>query len=49
MRAVRPEEFIKLKSGGPENHYDVEAYMHVQGSPLNGDKNYLKVIFNQNK
>jgi hypothetical protein len=47
MRAVRPEEFIKLKSGGPENNFDVEAYMHVQGRPIFDNKNFYKVTFNQ--
>ncbi|WP_138477127.1 TraM recognition domain-containing protein [Dyadobacter bucti] len=46
--AVRPEEFISLKTGGPQNTFKVEGYMHRQGDSLLNKKNYLKMNFNQN-
>jgi TraM recognition site of TraD and TraG len=47
-RAVRPEKFIRLKTGGPKNDYVVEGYMHRQGNPFASGANYSKVAFNQN-
>lgn len=46
-KAVRPEEFISLKTGAARNNDMVEAYIHVQGNPITQDKNYQKIAFSQ--
>jgi hypothetical protein len=46
-RAVRPEKFVALKTGGPKNNCVVEGYLHHQGTPFITGKNYAKIIFNQ--
>lgn len=46
-RLVRPEGFICLKTGGPENEYRVEGYLHRQGNPLRNGRNHTKITFNQ--
>jgi hypothetical protein len=47
-RMVRPEKFAGLKTGGPDNNYVVEGYMHRQSKSFSKDINYKKIIFNQN-
>lgn len=47
-RAIRPEEFASLNTGGERNRYLVQAIMHRQGDKLANGKNYLKVTFDQN-
>ena len=47
-RLVRPEAFTKLACGGTENGCRVEAYIHVQGTPLFNGRNFKKIRFNQN-
>lgn len=47
-RIVRPEEFARLKTGGPQNNGRVEGVIHVQGSTLKNGFNHLKTQFNQN-
>ena len=47
-RAVRPEEFVRLKTGGDLNKGKVEAYLHVQGNPIKDGLNYAKIMFDQN-
>lgn len=46
-RAVRPEGFVRLKTGGPQNDFRVEGYLHRQGDSLMGTVNYVKMRFNQ--
>jgi len=46
-RAVRPEEFVSLKTGGPNNNYRVEGYLHRQGDPILKRRNHIKMSFNQ--
>lgn len=47
-RVVRQEDFNRLRTGGPQNDYIVEGYMHRQGdSPFEG-MNHRKMSFNQN-
>lgn len=46
--AVRPEEFISLKTGGPHNNFKVQGYMHRQGDHLFNNANYLRMSFDQN-
>ncbi|MCK8491753.1 TraM recognition domain-containing protein [Spirosoma sp. RP8] len=46
-RAVRPEDIVKLKTGGPLNQFIVEAYLHRQGDPLVKGRNYMRVAFDQ--
>jgi type IV secretory pathway TraG/TraD family ATPase VirD4 len=46
-RAVRPEAFVQLKTGGPLNSGKVEAYLHMQGNPIKNKLNYTKILFNQ--
>jgi len=47
-RLVRPEHFIKLKTGGPLNKYMVEGFMHAQGNPIMKNSNYTLINFEQN-
>lgn len=50
-RAVRPEDFARLKTGGKSNDSRVEGYLHLQGTTLKegiDTKNHAKVTFNQN-
>lgn len=47
-RAIRPEEFASLNTGGKRNNYLVQGIMHRQGDKLLNGKNYLKVTFDQN-
>lgn len=47
-RMVRPEEFARLKTGGPNNDFRVEGYIHIQGSTLKNGLNHTKIKFNQN-
>jgi type IV secretory pathway TraG/TraD family ATPase VirD4 len=44
---VRPEEFMSLKTGGPNNNFLVEAYIHCQGDPQFKGLNFSKVTFSQ--
>ncbi len=45
---VRPEQFPFLKNGGPENDFEVEAYIHLQNATFPSGFNHQKVSFNQN-
>ncbi len=47
-RIVRPEQFIKLKTGGALNDYRVEAYLHRQGDAIYKGNNHVKYPFKQN-
>jgi hypothetical protein len=47
-RAVRPEKFARLMTGGPQNDFTIEAYFHRQGNAFSIGNNYLKMKFNQN-
>jgi type IV secretory pathway TraG/TraD family ATPase VirD4 len=47
-KAVRPERFIRLKTGGQRNEFAVEGYVHRQGDLFSTGNNYLKMTFNQN-
>lgn len=47
-KLVRPEDFARLKTGGPLNNFKVEGYIHLQGNPIKGGSNHLKIQFNQN-
>ncbi len=47
---VPPEMFTGLMTGGPNNNFLVEAYIHRQGTPWqskNGLQNYIKTHFTQ--
>lgn len=46
-RLVRPEEFARLKTGGPANNNRVEGYLHKQGDALLNNMNHTKMLFNQ--
>ncbi|PMD95703.1 hypothetical protein BWI97_13975 [Siphonobacter sp. BAB-5405] len=46
-RVVRPEGFVRLKTGGPLNDFRVEGYLHRQGDSVFGNVNYVKMRFNQ--
>ena len=46
-RIVRPEEFVSLKTGSPNNSYVVEGYMHFQGDTLDNGSSHIKATFNQ--
>ena len=46
-RLVRPEEFVRLKTGGPVNNYWVEGYLHRQGDPVMKGLNHVKMSFKQ--
>jgi len=47
-RAVRPEAFVRLKTGSPTNDFKVEAFLHIQGDAIKDDQNFSKVVFDQN-
>jgi hypothetical protein len=47
-RAIRPEEFAMLLTGGERNKYQVVGVMHRQGDPFPNGKNYIKKGFLQN-
>lgn len=47
-RLVRPEEFMRLQTGGTINQGRVEGYMHVQGTQIHNGRNHKKMKFNQN-
>lgn len=47
-RVVRPEEFVRLRVGGPINDYRVEGYLHRQGDSIMNGQNHIKMSFNQN-
>ncbi|RYG45545.1 MAG: hypothetical protein EOO01_17635 [Chitinophagaceae bacterium] len=46
-RAVRPEQFVSLSTGGPPNNYKVSGYLHRQGDCLMNGLSYIKMNFNQ--
>ncbi|MDF7816760.1 TraM recognition domain-containing protein [Runella sp. MFBS21] len=46
-RMVRPEEFVRLRTGGPLNNFRVEGYLHRQGDALLRGLNHTKMLFNQ--
>lgn len=46
-KMVRPEEFVGLKTGGPENDFLVEAYVHRQSKAFHDGWNYRKITFSQ--
>jgi type IV secretory pathway TraG/TraD family ATPase VirD4 len=48
-RLIRPEDFVRLKTGGHLNGYRVEGYLHKQGDPISHlGQNFTKITFNQN-
>lgn len=47
-RVVRPEDFIRLRTGGTANDFRVDGYMHRQGDSLFKGMNHTKMSFNQN-
>lgn len=46
-KLVKPEDFARLRTGGKQNSYKAEAYIHVQGDPLFDGENFNKVKFSQ--
>ncbi|HVW96121.1 MAG TPA: TraM recognition domain-containing protein [Mucilaginibacter sp.] len=48
-RRVKPEQFVKLKTGGPFNNYIVEGYLHRQGDALFQGQNHTRTTFNQKR
>jgi hypothetical protein len=46
-RLVRPEEFMRLKTGGPPNRHMIEGYLHRQGDRVMNDFNHVKMVFHQ--
>lgn len=47
-KLMRPEEFVRLRTGGPNNQYRVEAVLHKQGDMVLNGQNHIKMSFNQN-
>ncbi|MCF2491121.1 type IV secretory system conjugative DNA transfer family protein [Dyadobacter sp. CY347] len=47
-RVVRPEEFVRLRTGGPNNKFFVEGYLHRQGDVIFKGQNHIKMLFQQN-
>lgn len=45
--AVRPEEFNKLRNGGPRNNFQVEAYITWLGMADGGGRHFTKTTFLQ--
>lgn len=46
-RVVRPEDMVRLKTGGDLNNHKVEGYMHIQGNPIINGCNHAKISFDQ--
>lgn len=46
-KVVRPEQLVRLKTGGKENNYHTVAYMHVQGKKFASGCCYNAVTFHQ--
>lgn len=46
-KMVRPEEFVGLKTGSPQNNFLVEGYMHRQGKAFHDGQNFRKITFKQ--
>ncbi|MBA4853752.1 type IV secretory system conjugative DNA transfer family protein [Emticicia sp. BO119] len=46
-RMVRPEDFVRLKTGGTLNEGKVEGYLHRQGDPVHKGLNHVKMTFKQ--
>jgi hypothetical protein len=45
---VRPEMFSHgLRTGGPQNNYEVDACIHRQGRTFNNSQNFQKITFKQ--
>lgn len=47
-RVVRPEDMVRLKTGGEHNNFKVEGYIHVQGTPIKDGFSHSKIMFDQN-
>lgn len=47
-RILRPEQFVSMKSGGPDNDFTVEAYIHRQGIPFHDGLSFRKIALMQN-
>lgn len=47
-KAIRPEKFGLLRTGGPRNDKQVDALIHTQGNTWPEQKNYAFITFNQN-
>ena len=47
-KLMRPEDFVRLKTGGPLNNFQVEGVIHKQGDVLLNGQNHVKMVFNQN-
>ncbi len=46
-QAVRPEEFVSLRTGGAFNRFAVSGIIHKQGDAIFSGKNYNRVVFSQ--
>jgi type IV secretory pathway TraG/TraD family ATPase VirD4 len=46
--AVRPEEFNTLRTGGPENDFQVDAYLTWVGAIDGNEHHFSQITFNQN-
>lgn len=46
-RMVRPEDFVRLKTGGTLNEGKVEGYLHRQGDSVHKGLNHVKMTFKQ--
>ena len=46
---VRPEEFNKLRTGGPENDFLVDAYITWMGLSAEKERHFTRITFEQNK
>lgn len=47
-RIIRPEQFMRLKTGGSRSHNYVEAIIHRQGETFDNGFNHIRAIFYQN-
>lgn len=46
-RVIRPEKFVSLRTGGPDNLFQVQCYLHKQGTPFPDGQNFKKITFSQ--
>ena len=44
---IRPEKFVRLKTGGPKNDFLVEAYIHKQGNFFKNGFSHRLLVFDQ--
>jgi hypothetical protein len=47
FKMVRPEDFIRLRTGGSRNNFYCDCYVHKQGHGFPNGQNFKKIKFKQ--